>query len=329
MQEAARSDYSSPYYGGPSGNQLLPVEFGVLQLPYVTPRPDVSTSTRGPLTTTTPPSPTACRASTYRTNLNCPCKMVDQRCAPRFSVCAPTVNGEGTCLCRSGYIALNNTCVTTDFYDQNVNTTLVLLSPVIISSCFLPTNAVIGNIAQSGANGTVTYTLTLTNSLPVNVTTSYVAVESPSGNLLVVTAPPVSVVTNQTYNVTATDASGIVSNVITFLVTFNCTPPKLSFDLGNSFIIDCTRLSVGDVVVTALAVDSVSPTTFSMTLISSTSSLTNNYYSIDPNTGQIFLQNEPHGGIFAEVYGVVATNGVGQTSTPLNLTLTTSATCTP
>ena len=65
----------------------------------------------------------------------------------------------------------------------------------------------------------------------------------------------------------------------------------------------------------------MAPTTFSMTLVSSTSTLSNTYYAIDPNTGQIFLQNEPHGGIFIEVYSVTATNAVGQTSAAQTVTV--------
>ena len=108
----------SSQYGEPSTGQVLPIEYGVLQLPYVPSKPGAASTIHASKLTNTTPSPNACRSSTSRTRLNCPCKMINQRCAPEFSICTLTVTGDGICLCNDDNIAFNNTCVTTDFYDR-------------------------------------------------------------------------------------------------------------------------------------------------------------------------------------------------------------------
>ncbi|OWA52823.1 hypothetical protein BV898_17266 [Hypsibius exemplaris] len=329
--------YDKSYFPHTSPIKVVPASYGLVQLPavYATRAPPNPAATEWPYAgnmnfySNTTASPKACKSTTRRTILNCPCKLIGTPCLPANSICISAAAGDGICGCASGFLLFNSTCVTINFYNQNVTQNFTLLAPVVTASCFLPLNAVIGNVPQVGANGSVVYNLTLVSTSPTTtVTTKYISIESSTGNLLVIAAPPVATVANQTYTVVGTDATGIKSNIITFTVSYSCSAPVLSFDVGSSFVIDCTRFSVGDVVVTALATGTVAPTTFSMTLINSTSTLSNTFFAIDPTNGQVFLQNDPHGGIFVEVYNVVATNAVGVASTPLPLTFTTSATCT-
>ncbi|XP_055342950.1 uncharacterized protein LOC129591347 [Paramacrobiotus metropolitanus] len=327
------NSYSSPNgnsYSAPYKPEISSYDY--VFVPFTTPEPNPAASEypyaggirKLPVSTV---SPTVCKSTTFRTNIGCPCKLVNERCFPSNSVCK-SISGTtgGICGCKDNYVAVNNTCVSATIYNQTIQP-FTLLSPTILVSCFLPANSVIGNIPQVGANGSVTYTLTLLSSSPNPSTTKYISVESPSGNLLFLKTPDLSTVSSQTYSVVGKDASGITSNVVTFTVGYNCTAPTCSFDLGNSFTIDCTRFGVADTIVTALATGTVAPTTFALTLLSSTSTLGIRFYAIDPTTGQIFLQKEPHGGIFVEVYSLSATNAAGLTCTTKNITFTTAANC--
>ena len=64
---------------------------------------------------------------------------------------------------------------------------------------------------------------------------------------------------------------------------------------------------------------SVAPTRFSMTLVSSTSTLDKGYYRLDPFTGFVEIQKQPHGGIFTEIYDVTAVNGVSQSCSVIRI----------
>ncbi|GAU93137.1 hypothetical protein RvY_05123 [Ramazzottius varieornatus] len=100
--------------------------------------------------------------------------------------------------------------------------------------------------------------------------------------------------------------------------TFLDCPCSL-IDIGSPVYVECQLQKVGSTIATVIASGSVGPTRYSMTLVSSTSTLLKEYYRVDPFTGFVEIQKQPKGGIFTEVYNVTATNGAGQKCSVLQL----------
>ncbi|XP_055342872.1 uncharacterized protein LOC129591296 [Paramacrobiotus metropolitanus] len=318
--------YAQPGYSSPSPIRIAePLHWEYLPVAVQLPTLDYSPLKSDDHYVSTYP-PEFCRSTTARANLDCPCLLIGETCLPANSVCTRDPDGDGYCACAKGYVLLNSTCVTQQYYTQNVLRPFVISSPTITASCFLPANGVIGTLPKLTNEAVTFYNLTLLFSSPLGDTNKYITIDQTNGNILSVKPPPATV-QNQTYQVTARSSSGTYSTLI-FRVAYNCTPPTCSFENGNNIFVSCTLNTVGSTVATVLATGSVAPTAFTMTLISSTSILANTYYKIDSNLGLIQIVKQPHGGIFIERYNVTATNAVGQNCPSLLIQITTAADCT-
>ncbi|OWA52822.1 hypothetical protein BV898_17265 [Hypsibius exemplaris] len=354
----ARNDYSSitnaanrppkPFIY-PQQPQLSGYQFGIIELP--TERPSVVSD--GPQFAVSAQPAYFCRSTTQRSHLDCPCLLIGIRCLQANSSCLADPNGDGYCGCLPGFLPLNGSCVTLAYYTQVVLAPFTLSTPILVASCFLPENSVIGKIPYIGGVTPISYNLTLLfSNFNGGDTRKFISIDAATGNVLLLRPPPVSVV-NQTYQVIAKDATGVTSTII-FKVIYNCTgklvhcnldvslqsknvrlkvifgviftAPTCTIDVGSPVYVECQLSSIGSTIATVLASGSVAPTRFSMVLASSTAAQTL-YYQLDSVTGFIQIAQTPHGGIFTQVYNVTAMNAVGQNCTAIQVKITTSSDC--